>query len=365
MDEVFLDIFQRASQEEEANYDALSSGQALDNPLPGLESGTVVERISLRSSDAQSIPDAEVTAVEWDTILSYPTEQYGWSGVIAGSDELLVPDDGELILSVALAWDTYQGGGTVEVEVTQGFDTNVYTFPSSEILLGSVFTETMQLVVREGDTLKVRLTQSSGEAQDLAAAELHLTLLTRSQAALGVIADPATRLWYTDDGEPFSGGVRRAHGYRVRSLVDFDMYSFRMAMHNNSGSPTVISAEWAVLDASLNELATGSGNITLPGTSLESGTEATAPLMRLDSPATITADESIFWVVCKSMTTFHAMRMGTTSNNPSGAHGWKRATGSGSAADHWKSLTYPSNWSGVTGSDVNTAAWVWAYGEEA
>lgn len=88
--------------------------------------------------------------------------QHGFAGVTAAGDSILWPTDAVGTIQVEFTWDTYTGGGTVEVEVDG-------TVPDWGLIgsgaSGQTGCKRRGVHISEGAAVKIKVTQSSGSAQ--------------------------------------------------------------------------------------------------------------------------------------------------------------------------------------------------------
>lgn len=202
--------------------------------------GVTLERITVYSTDAQSIATGTATAVEWDAAAARPSEQDGFDDYVAGDDHLDIPFDGELLLSIRLTWDTYDGGGTVAVEVTSSDGINTHTFGGITDT-GRQFADTAHLRVREGDVVKVKVTQSSGSAQNLASAEAFATLIDWPLFETPILPPADAWLWIdasrisgVADGDPLSTSTLLDYSGNDNDPVTVSSVTYRSGIGKNS-----------------------------------------------------------------------------------------------------------------------------------
>lgn len=88
--------------------------------------------------------------------------QHGFDEVTAAGDTIIWPTDAVGEIQVEFAWDTYTGGGTVEVEVNGTVpDWGLIGSGSS----GQTGCKRRGVHIAEGDAVKIKVTQSSGSAK--------------------------------------------------------------------------------------------------------------------------------------------------------------------------------------------------------
>lgn len=186
-------------------FPGTSQGRALPaSPVPRGGNDTKIAPVTIRRGG----PAGEIihTSATSDSVASggdYLTadtevDRYGFSSNTLG-DTYTIPRTASYKIELTFEWDTYQGGGTIEVEVN-GTVVRSLSSPDSN---GQSCTWSPTFRASKGDTVKVKVTQTSGSAQ---AATFTITVaVVEPQKA---IADPGfTKVASVDAWGIFNDGT--------------------------------------------------------------------------------------------------------------------------------------------------------------
>lgn len=88
--------------------------------------------------------------------------QFGFADVVAAGDSIVWPVDAVGEVQVEFKWDTYEGGGTIEIEVDGAVPAWGLVGTGN---VGSEGCKRRGVHIAEGSVVKVKVTQTSGEAQ--------------------------------------------------------------------------------------------------------------------------------------------------------------------------------------------------------
>lgn len=88
--------------------------------------------------------------------------QHGFDEVVSATDVVVWPVDAVGEIQVEFAWDTYEGGGTIEIEVDGAVPTWGLIAEGS---VGQVGCKRRSVHIAEGAVVRVKVTQTSGSAQ--------------------------------------------------------------------------------------------------------------------------------------------------------------------------------------------------------
>lgn len=206
---------------------------------------------------AQSIPTGTATNLTWPMIAVEPNDQHGFLSQVPDADSLTIDKGGLLILSLRAAWLTFFGGGTFEVVRDRGGVESSWTLEEADG--GNAGEWGWSGTVEAGDEVSIRVTQSSGSAQDMGSATLHASLVPMRAAirqcspvdpttlpGLFLHLDASQETGLTDgqlldtftdqsgNGRDFTGAGTERPTYRTNQLnglpgIEFDGSSDRMS----------------------------------------------------------------------------------------------------------------------------------------
>lgn len=227
-------------------------GPGAQETIRTIASGTGVGQLLVVSATGQSFADdgGYVTA---DTIVY----QHGFDQVTAVGDEIVWPTDAVGEVQVEFLWDTYEGGGTIEVEVDG-------TVPAwGTIAAGSAGSEGCKrrgVHILEGQVVKVKVTQTSGSAKtgdvlvEFSIPDPTLNVTTSPYAA-AVLADGPIAYWRLNESSGTSAADATGNGHTgtyentpTLGVTGVMTDGSRDSAVNVGGTQHVLGSDWSDLE---------------------------------------------------------------------------------------------------------------------